>query len=91
MARAAEDDSIRSAPKYLNSKGTEKGNILFFANVIFPKIAAQKKAGVKDHHLYLTEGYFDALRLNALNVPAVAVICGELVSRLATFLACKTT
>lgn len=78
VARAAEDNPIRTAPKYLNSKGTEKANILFFANVVFPKIAAQKKAGVKDHHLYITEGYFDALRLNALNVPAVAVMGAQI-------------
>lgn len=78
VARAAKDEPIRSAPKYLNSKDTQKGNIFFFANVVFPKIVAQKKAGVKDHHLYLTEGYFDAIRLNSFNVPAVAVMGAQI-------------
>jgi len=81
VARAVGDDAVRSTPKYLNSKGTEKGNILFFANVVFPKIVAQKNAGVKDHHLYVTEGFFDALRLNAFNVPAVAVMGAHISER----------
>ena len=46
--------------------------------MVFPKIVAQKKVGVKDHHLYLTEGYFDAIRLNAFNVPAVAVMGAQI-------------
>lgn len=81
VARSAKDDTVRVAPKYLNSKGTEKGRILFFANVVFPKITDQNKAGFKDHHLYLTEGYFDALRLNTLSVSAVAVMGAQISER----------
>lgn len=78
VARTAKNDVDPLTPKYLNAKGTEKGKVLYLANKTFREIVAKEKTGIKDHHLYVTEGFFDALRLDSLGIPAVATMGAQL-------------
>lgn len=60
------------APRYLLSPGLPKAELLFNAAEAFSTIGDEVKGG--SGALYLVEGFFDALRLRALGLPAVALM-----------------
>lgn len=65
--------SGRAAPKYLNSKGFQKGKYLFNADKAIGILTTNAKAAT-EHDLYLVEGFMDAIRLQSLGLPAVALM-----------------
>lgn len=62
-------------PKYLYSYGFARRDTLYRANVVIDRLIAERRAGLKKSvDLYVVEGLFDALRLEALGFNAVAVL-----------------
>lgn len=63
------------APKYLLNPGLPKAELLFNAPQAFGAIDEEVKGGPgRTSALYLVEGFFDALRLRSLGLPAVALM-----------------
>lgn len=60
--------------KYLVTPGLKKGNFLFNADRAAPALRDIAKRGDAVPALYVVEGFFDALRLHALDAPAVALM-----------------
>ncbi|MDR8016529.1 CHC2 zinc finger domain-containing protein [Ectopseudomonas guguanensis] len=69
-ARATDEGSA----KYLFSKGFSKAKALYRLDSAVSKVRASAKSGVTDLQLYICEGFLDALRLEGLGLPAVAVM-----------------
>ncbi len=65
-------DSV--AAKYLLTPGFRKAEVLFNAFQSKQTMRAAIQAGESHPVLYVVEGFLDALRLQALNLPAVAVM-----------------
>jgi DNA primase catalytic core len=61
-------------PKYQFTKGFPKASVLFRADHAFAQVRREAKLGSQALTLYLCEGFLDALRIEALGLPAVAVM-----------------
>ncbi|NHV26803.1 CHC2 zinc finger domain-containing protein [Burkholderia sp. D-99] len=66
-----------TAPKYLYSPGLPKSHVLYRANVAFSRVKVDLADGKKPI-LYVCEGLVDALRLESLGLPAVALLGARL-------------
>ena len=64
--------------KYLLTPGFRKAEVLFNVHQARQVIRASVKAGNHSPVLYVVEGFLDALRLQALNLPTVAVMGSSL-------------
>ncbi|AJX01083.1 CHC2 zinc finger family protein [Burkholderia gladioli] len=64
--------------KYLLTPGFSKGEVLFNAHQARQAMRATVQAGQSHPVLYVAEGFLDALRLQSLNLPAVAVMGSSL-------------
>lgn len=69
---------VGSGPKYLFTKGFKKSDLLYRGDEIRRRIDAAKEPAALDgaadrFDLFLVEGVFDALRLESLGLPAVAL------------------
>lgn len=74
-ARTLGDDK----PKYLYSYGFPRRDILYRADVVLAKLAADHRARTVDPvDIYVVEGLFDALRLESLGFHAVAVLGSQI-------------
>ena len=62
-------------PKYLYNKDLPKGNLLYRLNALKQKINKDKDS---IYHIYLTEGFLDALRLEERGFNAIAVLGSSL-------------
>lgn len=71
--RALESTPPEGVPKYLLTPGFEKSEYLFNEPEAFRAIAQALKNG-EPARLYLVEGFLDALRLQSLGQPAVALM-----------------
>lgn len=71
--RALQDVPREGVPKYLLTPGFEKAAYLFNEPEAFKAAADASKNG-RPARLYLVEGFLDALRLQALGQPAVALM-----------------
>ena len=67
------NDSDR--PKYLYTKGLPKSNLIYRLNILRQKISKNEES---IYHIYLTEGLFDALRLEEKGFNAIAVLGSSL-------------
>jgi len=70
------DDAVAasgSSPKYLNSKGFRKGEILFNLDRVTSSLRSTSKANAP-LDVYLVEGFMDAIRLDSLGIAAVALM-----------------
>ncbi len=67
----------RDEPKYLYTIGLRKSQLLYRADRVFEKA---KGSSIEDGqlHVFLVEGLVDALRLESLNFPAVAILGSSL-------------
>lgn len=65
------------SPKYLYTPGLPKSRILYRSYVAFEKVRADVRQG-KSPVIYVCEGLLDALRLESLGFPAVAVLGASL-------------
>lgn len=61
-------------PKYQFTRGFPKATVLYRADYAFGLVRSKAKAGNKSIHLHLCEGFFDALRFEAIDIPAIAVM-----------------
>lgn len=66
--------------KYLFSKNFQKSKAVFRIEQAITTIKNKAKSGEIDLRLYVCEGFFDALRLESLGLPAVAIM-GSSMSR----------
>ncbi|WP_346394996.1 CHC2 zinc finger domain-containing protein [Pseudomonas syringae] len=71
LAGRALDDQT---PKYLFSKNFPKSKALFRIEQATSSIRASAKEGKKDLRLYVCEGFLDALKLEGIGLPAIAVM-----------------
>ena len=62
------------SPKYQFTRGFPKAKVLYRAEYAFDQVRSEAKQGKKNVKLYLCEGFLDALRFEALGMPAVAVM-----------------
>ncbi|MDZ7618732.1 MAG: toprim domain-containing protein, partial [Patescibacteria group bacterium] len=77
--RAAEPNQM---PKYIYSRGFPKGATLYRMHKVQERIhrsSLQSQSAPKDLHVFLVEGLVDALRLESLDIPAVAVLGSRLI------------
>lgn len=74
--RSVLDPLPEGIAKYLLNPGLSKADILFNADNARALLQADAKAGNSDKGktLYIVEGFLDALRLQSLNLPAVALM-----------------
>ncbi|MGJ0491174.1 CHC2 zinc finger domain-containing protein [Methylobacter sp.] len=63
-----------NSPKYQFTRGFPKATVLYRAESAFEQVRNEAKQGKKNIYLYLCEGFLDALRFEALEMPAVAVM-----------------
>jgi DNA primase catalytic core len=78
-ANAAPDRATDSAiAKYLLTPGFRKADVLFNANEARKALRESAKAGKSRPVQYVVEGFLDALRLQSLGMPAVAVMGSSL-------------
>ncbi|WP_298159413.1 CHC2 zinc finger domain-containing protein [Ferrovum sp.] len=61
-------------PKYLLTRGLQKSKHLFNADHAFAALRGEAKTSDTEHTLYIVEGFFDAIRLRSLGLPAVALM-----------------
>ncbi len=73
-ARAAGPLAALQKAKYLFTKNFPKGRVLYRGDHAFSLVRTLSKRGVSEVNLYVCEGFFDALRLESLGQPAVAVM-----------------
>jgi DNA primase catalytic core len=69
---------LPDVPKYLLTPGFSKAGVLFNSYGARQTIKADAQAGERRPALYIVEGFLDALRLQALSLPAVAVMGSSL-------------
>jgi DNA primase catalytic core len=70
-ARATGDQ----VPKYLFTAGFPKKETLYRFDEVLKRLARERQQNIKDEfELFLTEGVFDALRLESLGIAAVAIL-----------------
>lgn len=72
--RAAGDVSGSAMPKYQFTREFPKATVLYRADFAFKLVRSEAKGGNKSIAIYLCEGFLDALRFEALGIPAVAVM-----------------
>lgn len=77
-ARSTGDDK----PKYLFSRNLKKSNLLYRLDEVKKRL----KKTEENQRIYITEGFFDALRLEAGNCLAAAVLGNTLVNKQITLL-----
>jgi len=73
-ARSVQTPSNSTTPKYQFTRGFPKATVLYRAEYAFEQIRKESKQGKTELFLYLCEGFLDALRIEALGRPAVAVM-----------------
>ena len=73
-ARAAGPLAPLQKAKYLFTKNFPKGRVLYRGDQAFNLVRTLSKRGVSEVNLYVCEGFFDALRLESIGQPAVAVM-----------------
>jgi len=71
--RALQDVPPEGVAKYLLTSGFEKAKVLFNEPAAFDAVRQTSKAHLPTR-LYLVEGFLDALRLQSLGLPAVALM-----------------
>lgn len=74
-ARASESVPGKDSPKYMLTRGLKKASHLYNSHVAFAQLRAQASTDISsDLPLFVCEGFFDALRLSEVGLPAVAVM-----------------
>jgi DNA primase catalytic core len=73
-ARAAGPLAALQKAKYLFTKNFPKGRVLYRGDQAFNLVRTLSKRGVSEVNLYVCEGFLDALRLESIGQPAVAVM-----------------
>lgn len=73
-ARAAGPLAALHKAKYLFTKNFPKGRVLYRGDKAFNLVRTLSKRGAPEVNLYVCEGFFDALRLESIGQPAVAVM-----------------
>jgi hypothetical protein len=74
VATASDIVTDRATAKYLLTPGFRKADVLFNAYEALQIIRVGVRSGNSHPVLYVVEGFLDALRLQQLNLPAVAVM-----------------
>lgn len=64
----------RPRAKYLLTPGLRKADVLFNAHAVIQALRARARDGEQSPTLYVVEGFLDALRLQSLQLPAVATM-----------------
>lgn len=72
--RSVQDSIHKKSPKYQFTRDFPKASILYRANNAFNELRVRAKKGETSLSLYLCEGFLDALRFEALGMPAVAIM-----------------
>jgi hypothetical protein len=72
--RAFDEQRASTSPKYQFTRGFPKATVLYRAEYAFAQVRRDAKLGKKNPHLFLCEGFLDALRLESIGLPAVAVM-----------------
>lgn len=72
--RAYDEQQTSTSPKYQFTRGFRKATVLYRAEYAFSQIRSDAKRGKKDLQVFICEGFLDALRLESIGLPAVAVM-----------------